>query len=703
MFEKAKWTAYPLFDAPLATKKFTAGEGKASLAVCGLGWYEAYINGRRVGEGRFFQPAQSDYHPRDLSSLIYPVGKTSSCRMYYNVFDVTEYLREGENEISFLLGNGWYRQKMRRCEGDTSYSDSLKLIFELSFGDGTKVFSDGSLSYTESFIRRNNVYFGETQDFSPVSGAPAQAEEVPAPEALLLEQPCPPDEAYAVLPCKKLHGNIYDAGQNGAGRLRFVAARDAEKITVRYAEELYPDGTPDFSTTSLGSSQIQTDEFLHVGKGRLLAPHFTWHGFRYAQIEGEAENVTAEFIATRREVTSDFRSDVPALDWLYRASLQTLLSNVHGGVPSDCPHRERLGYTGDGQLVAETALLFTDCVSVYEKWLSDILDGQEPDGRIQHTAPFEGGGGGPSGWGGAVVLVPYRLYLATGETSAAQRVFPAMKKWIDYMLAATEDGLVVREREKGWCLGEWCTPDKLVLEEPFVNTCLFVRILGFFGRLCERLGKPYAYADREALCRAAIKRRYYDAERDSYGGGRQGADLFAFAAGLGDERAKRRVEKYYLTHPVDTGIFGTELLFDFLAERGRRDIIFKLFTEEGYPSYGYMREKGATTLWETWRGDEAVSHNHPMFASPAKHLFYSVAGICPDAASKSVRIFPRFSGAGRCRCRLRLFGSDVSLETRFEGKRLAYIRVETDGKREVSVCLGKRTYRVEKMFERGRP
>ena len=699
MFEKAKWTAYPFFEAPLIIKKFTGKAGSATLAVCGLGWYEVYLNGVRVNEGEFFQPAQSDYHERNLKTLLYPVTGTFSHRIYYNVFEVGEYVRDGENELKILLGNGWYRQRVRRCEGDTSYSDSLKLLFELTLSNGEKVFSDGTLVYRDSFIRENNLYAGEIRDMRFRTEKEERAEEIPAPSARLLLQTCPPDEIYDTRPCKPMGNGIYDAGLNGAGRLQFVADRDCERVFVRYAEELYPDGTLDFSTAALGTSLIQKDEFLNVARGQTLTTSFTWHGFRYAQIEGgaQAKDVRADYIATRLPLIGRFESSEPMLNWLYETASRTIRSNVHGGVPSDCPHRERLGYTADGQLAAETALWLFDAEKVYLKWLGDILDGQEADGHIQHTAPFEGGGGGPAGWGGAVVLLPYKLYLMTGNLSAAQEAFSAMESWCRFTLSALENGLICSEREGGWCLGEWCAPAKLCLEEPFVNTCLFVRILDFFEVLCMLLKREFLFSDARRACREGILTRYYDAAKDCFGGGKQGADLFAFAAGLGSEKAKRRAERYYRTHPVDTGIFGTELLFDFLAERKREDVIFKLFTDREYPSYGYMRERGATTFWETWRGDDAVSHNHPMFSAPVKHLFVSFLGIHPIPAEKRVLICPRYAGVQSCRGKVRLFGQEIEVEEEFADGALSRVCVLLPARAEgvsVELKIGRKKYSV---------
>lgn len=702
-FEKAKWTEYNRFETPLVIKNFIARKGKAVLAICGLGWFEAYLNGIRIGGDCFFLPAQSDYSPRDLKALIYPVKEKLSHRIYYNVFDVTDMMKDGKNELRILLGNGWYRQRIRHCEGNTSYANSLKLIFELSFSDGGKIFSDSSLVYTDSHIRRSDLYIGEIQDMSFCSAEQVLAEEIPPPEARFCRQTCPPDKIYEKLRCKPLGNGIFDAGINGAGRLKIIASQDSERIIARYAEELYADGTLDFSTSCLGSMQIQKDEWLNVKKGQILTTSFVWHGFRYISIEGTdaASEVTVEHIGTYLPIIGKYSCDVPALNWLYETAVNTIRSNFHGGVPSDCPHRERLGYTGDGQLVAETALLLFECENIYKKWLTDILDGQESDGHIQHTAPFEGGGGGPVGWGGAVILLPYKLYSVTGKITAVKSSFLKMEKWCRFIEASLMDGLVVREREGGWCLGEWCTPEELTLAPSFVNTCLFIRCLDILEELCAVVKKTFAFSKLRSRCKRAVKQRFYDKKTGDFAGGAQGANLFAFAAGLGGERAKKRTEKYYMNHSVDTGIFGTELLFDFLAARDRGDIIYKLFTDKEYPSYGYMRVCGATTFWETWRGDKAVSHNHPMFASPVKHLFFTALGIKIFTKEKKIIIEPRYIGMNFVEGETRILGSRIKVRLCFSAGKLSECSIVLRDRRgQVNVYINneKKIYPIEREF-----
>lgn len=683
MLQNAKWTAYEHYDAPVVIKKFRAQKqsGKSELAICGLGFYCAFLNGKRIGND-MYQPAQTDYEPRDLSSMLYPVAGGFRHRIYYNVYDVTDLLIGGENELKILLGNGWYRQKNRVCEGNTSYADSLKLIFRLTLADGGTVCSDGTLEYTESEIRASNIYTGEIQDYLFAEPPKVyRAKEIEPPHAQLEKQPCPPDRVYERLTASRIAQlpsgkSIYDAGKNIAGRAIFRSACDQECVTARYAEELYPDGTLDFSTTCLGSSQIQTDKFYHASKGQLLSPLFAPHAFRYIEAEGDIDDVTVECIATDVGCIADFSCSEEGLNWLFRTARDTIRADYHGSIPVDCPHRERLGYTADGQLAAETALLMFDGAALYEKWLRDIADGQSETGEVRNTAPFEGGGGGPVGWGGAIVTLCYTLYRITGDLNAAKTFFPAMRKWCEFVAGIRKNGVVCAPREGVWFLGEWCTPDDVRLPPSFVNTCLYARYLTYYKQLCVLLSEPFEFESVLVECRSAVKELYGRDYLDNY----QGAALFAWAAGLADVELREKIISKYESAPLDTGIFGTQLLFDFFAETGRCDLITAHFLRSEYPSYGYWLKRGATTFWETWRGDGAVSHNHSMFASTVKHLFYSIGGLTLCPADKTVAVRPRYAGVEEVSYSLHPFGKKLDVRFKFARGALAYCKIEAEGK-----------------------
>ena len=315
---------------------------------------------------------------------------------------------------------------------------------------------------------------------------------------------------------------------------------------------------------------------------------------------------------------------------------------MHCGVPTDCPHRERLGYTGDAQLTMESALLTLDSADFYRKWLKDLRDCQDvKTGHIQHTAPFCGGGGGPGGWGGAIILCPYYYYKITGDKSVIEENFESMSRYLECMKGFSNGGLIVKERERGWCLGEWGTPDKVIIPEPFVNTYYYIRCMEIFSYLASEIGKISDQSAEIALSKAALVREYYNAETNGFCDGVQGANVFALSLGLGNEEMKKSLIGHYeRTKAFDVGIFGLSVLSEYLVESGNIQLLFDLLTTDKYPSFHYMKTHGATTVWEAWDG--SCSHDHPMYCSFIKQFFYGFLGIKAKVGSKDIDIKPQY-------------------------------------------------------------
>ena len=426
---------------------------------------------------------------------------------------------------------------------------------------------------------------------------------------------------------------IYDCRENIAGRVVLSClGKKGECITIRHAEELAADGTLDFESAG-GSDQLQQDHYICDGRIQTLHPLFCWHGFRYFETEGSCEVLCAEVIHTDVAVTSSFSCSDPVLNWLYETYIRTQLDNYHGCIPSDCPHRERLGYTGDGQLTAETAMLLLDAKELYRKWYQDILDSQGKEtGHIPHTAPFLGGGGGPGGWGCAVYRVPLAWAKIYGDDSLLVQGYDAILRWFDYMDAHSEKGLVVREEEGGWCLGDWCFPaseEKEQLPEAFINTFYYLHGLQEMMQISEKMNNklPIRFAEREKNVKNAFLDAYFDPETGDFCEGRAAGNAYGLALGLGDERTKKHlVEKYEALERFDTGIFGTSMLLEQLFYIGAGDLAVRLLTNDSEAaSFAHMKRNGATTLWERWDGRE--SHNHPMFGACVRLLFTQILGI----------------------------------------------------------------------------
>ena len=460
----------------------------------------------------------------------------------------------------------------------------------------------------------------------------------PAHETQFFVQNCPADRAERAIKPAKLFDlgevSIYDMGENISGYPVVSATVDGADITVRCSEEINPDGTLNFDSCDCG--QIQKDEYRNAKKGEECMPWFTWHGFRYFELTNNAEPVRCEVVHSDCAVTSSFESGSEMLNWLYGAYIRTQLSNMHSGVPSDCPHIERLGYTGDGQLCCEAAMMLLDSQKFYKKWLEDISDCQSiGNGHVQHTAPFMGGGGGPAGWGGAIAVVPYEMYKIYGDKETFRRYLPKILRYFDYLDSRSSGGLVCREEEGGWCLGDWCPPEQITICEPFVNTALYVKQMMMTKEASEAIGESETAAMLEKRIeekKQAILNAYYSPQTGSFIGDAQGANSFAIDIGLGGERAFNNTKKKYdAADAFDTGIFGTDILTRVLFERGCADTAFRLLTSTGKGSFHNMKKQGATTIWENWDGER--SHSHPMFGAVTRYLFSFILGITQEKNS----------------------------------------------------------------------
>ncbi len=627
---------------PMFSKKFIVSKNaNAQIDISGLGYFVLFVNGIRVSTP--FVPAQTDYAKRDTLNFKYPIRDTFTHKVFYLNYDITEHIVEGENEIRVLVGNGWFRQDLRIAEGNVSYSDLVCTVFDIKISDqnGTCIVSsDGSEQAFIYPILESNMFYGETVDTRMFLTDLKPADTFLFDDSLLGDlhlQDCPLDRVIRTISPTHLGGGIYDLKENVSGRVYIKGkGKSGDIIKVYHAEELR-NGELDFTTAgggaigSNGENQIQADTYILNGKETELYPEFVFHGFRYFKIVGEVEisELRCEVIHTDLPLTSGFSCDNEVINWAYDAFKRGYLGNMHGCVPSDCPHRERLGYTGDGQIVSMSGMLTFDSQAAYKKWIEDIFDCQcKVSGHVGHTAPFMGGGGGPGGWGCAIVFTPYNYYNVYGDTGMLKIAYPKMLEWLKYMQSHCENGLLVREEEGGWCLGEWLAPKKTEIDKNFVNTCCMVKSILIMADISDILGLPDGDNLRKTaeIHKKALYDNYY--KNGSYLGGLQGADAFAlWAELLGDGLKESLIKHYEARDTFDTGFIGTEILCSTLFGIGRGDLAIKLIgsknTEIGFNA---MRKNGATTLYEYLFVNEA-SHNHPAFGCCLHTLYTGLMGV----------------------------------------------------------------------------
>ncbi|VAX27078.1 hypothetical protein MNBD_IGNAVI01-2951, partial [hydrothermal vent metagenome] len=313
---------------------------------------------------------------------------------------------------------------------------------------------------------------------------------------------------------------------------------------------------------------------------------------------------------------------------------KTQLDNMHGGVPSDCPHRERRGYTGDGQISAQAAIYNFDMRSFYTKWLNDIADAQnKKTGYVPYTAPYQSGGGGTP-WGSAYIIVPWYMYLYYGDIAVLEKHYEGMKHYADYLKTQTDKNSLIVEKN----LGEWVPPTPTKIPPSFVSSAYYYYDLTLMSNIAKILNKV---EDEESFTKLAenvkhsFNKKYFNKNDFSYSIGWQGANVFPLAFNLVPEEFVENVFNSLVKNievrakgHFDTGMMGTPYVLEVLTKYGRPDLAYTVMNRRDYPSFGYNIERGATTLWETWTGKD--SHSHPMFGSVCAWFYQGLAGVNPD-------------------------------------------------------------------------
>jgi alpha-L-rhamnosidase len=706
--------------APYFRKEFKLSKSikSARAYVSGLGYYELYLNGDKV-EDYVLAPAPTNYDKRNMRHLLYKYNDRSSTRVLYNTFDITDRLTE-KNAVGIVLGNGWYNQRDRREEGWMWYNTPRFILqIELEYNDGTteKVISDNLWKASTGALLHDGIFTGEiyNSELEPASWKSSDfndsdwqnAKIVNAPTGELLAQLTPSDKVTRdIKPKSKTElsdsSYLFDFGEMFSGWVKIkLEGKKGTRISLRYIEEM-------------GGDYGQKDIYILSGNGlEEYEPRFTWHAFRQVEISGISESVTLSEITGRVVHTAvdsvgSFESSNELFNKIYDSYIRTQLGNFHGSFSSDCPHRERLGYTGDGQLLVESSIFNFDMSRFYRKWLNDMADVQDSiTGFVPHTAPFGGGGGGPA-WGSSYVIVPWFYYLYYGDADVLKKHYTGMKHWVEYLGTRTnQSGLVVREEPGAWCLGDWAVPNNDYAPSSFVNTCYYYYVTDILSKTASVLGreKDNIFYNKLALqIKENVNKVYYDNEKKLYWKNRQGANAFPLAFGIVPEEdiipVLDNLVKSILNNKghFDSGILATPLTLDVLSKFGREDIAFTLMNQRDFPSYGYVLEKKATTLWEYWDGK--LSHSHPMFGSVIRWFFKGLAGINPDSENpgfKHIIIKPLISGDltyvsagyksiyGQINSSWKIHNNTLYLNVEIPSNTSATIFVPSNGKNEVKI------------------
>lgn len=606
---------------------------KAELLICMLGLGVCSINGRRVGDDVLSTPF-THYDKRVI----------------YRRYDVTDYMNSGNNAIGMHIGNGMYCDTMETWNDRYApWKDAPKAAAVLNItyksGNMESVITDRSWKSKRGAAIYNHSRQGEIFDarlvpygFDKTGFDDSEWETarlIHEPGGIYEEMNMPPIRVIRQLkPVSKI-GNIYDFGENISGWVKIQVSGDAgQEIKLTYDECIDDNGEllgkiNQYINEDPRIRAANKDIFICSGrKDEEYHPDFCYHGFRYVKVENAPENfeIVAEVVHTDLQTVGEFRCDDEMLNKIHRASVRSTLTN-YVGIPTDCPHREQNGWTGDAQLSSDQALMNFEIADAYKKWLTDLRDTQRPSGQLSAIAPQSGWGfnvfSGPA-WDSAIFIIPWNTYLHTGRCDLICDNWEAMVKNIRYMERMSVDYIA----EYG--LYDWCPPSReSYCPVGVTSTAYFYYDCVLMEKMAKLIGedeKPWQELGEKV--RTAWRNKYIgDKSLEKY--------QTYFACGIYNDlfnkdeipEAAKSLANLVINkdYHIDCGILGTKWIFSALCDNGYSDVVYKMVTNPDAPSYAHWIRRGNTTLAENWiRGS---SQNHHMFSEVDNWLYRYVAGI----------------------------------------------------------------------------
>ena len=658
-------------EAPYFRKGFNLTKkvksARAYIAVGGL--YEMYLNGEKVGNHRL-DPMYTRFDRRNL----------------YVTYDITSQLRNGENAIGVILGNGWYNhQSMGVWDFDKApwrNRPTFCLDIKVVYTDGTEQIIKSDLSWKTSSgpVVFNSIYTGEHYDarlemdgwaspsFDDSKWHGVKYRSVPSRNVVGQQvEPIRNVETIVPLSVTKLDDKtyVYDLGRNIAGVTKIkVKGEEGTILKIKHAERKYKNGHVDLSNIDVyfrgdkETDPFQTDILILSGKKEdEFMAKFNYKGFRYVEvaadkpIELDKNSVVGYFMHSDVKPVGEIKTSSNLINKLWWATNNSYLSNLMG-LPTDCPQREKNGWTGDAHLAIETALYNFDGITVYEKWLADHRDEQQPNGVLPDIIPTGGWGYGTDNgldWTSTIAIIPWEIYMFYGDSRLLEDTYDNIKSYVNYVERISNNGLTSFGR------GDWVPVKSVSNLELTSSTYLFVdaTILANAAKIFNKKEDYEYYSALAKKIKNAINKKYLNYDTGVYASGTQTEQSVPIQWGVVPEEMKSKAvafltEKVKATnYHLDVGVLGAKALLNALSQNGQAETAYKVAAQDAYPSWGWWIVNGATTLLENWdlKAERDISDNHMMFGEIGGWFFKGLGGIFPDPEQpgfKHILLRPNF-------------------------------------------------------------
>ena len=636
--------------APLLRKKFTAsGSNTAFLHVNSLGYHEVYINGTRVGDD-VLSPAVSQLEKRSLTVT----------------YDVTSYLQEGENELVFWLGSGWYKNSAYdRAPLNPQPNGPLvnAQLDRLNSGQWeTIVSTDTSWESRETGYRDTGSwnaqrFGGERLDAKLIpsdlsSGTLDQltwtsAIQVNIPGIKISPEMTEPNKIQEIITpvsLTKLNNNtwVVDMGKclNGWFEMKLPKLSANQTVVFDYADFMDKDG-------NLQDEAGQKDTYIASGKdNEVFRNRFNHHAFRYVKItmkatEPKIEDIKAYLIHTNYRQASTFECSDSDLNAIHDMIQYTMRCLTFAGYMVDCPHIERAGYGGDGNSSTMALQTMYDTSPLFNNWLTAWGDVMREGGSLPHVAPNPGAGGGGPYWCGFIIMAPWRTYTNYNDDRLIRKYYPAMKQWLGYVKEHTVGGLLQRWPDtphRDWYLGDWLAPTNATgSHTDLVNNCFISECFSTMAKIADVLDKPdeaQEFRQKQEALNQLIHSTYYRSQNRTYANAAQLDLSYPMLVGAVPDELYEGVKTQLFNRTaqrggnIGVGLVGVPILTEWATRDKAVDYMYTMLKKRNHPGYLYMIDNGATTTWEYWSGERSRVHN--CYNGIGTWFYQAVGGIRPD-------------------------------------------------------------------------